>query len=72
MKFVATFEMDFTQEELLVFKELSAQLGKSVGDTVRMCANEKANELLNNYKFNTPENNEEINGNTLEQIREGT
>ncbi len=57
MKYVATFEVDFTQDEVEKFKQLSTELSKGFPETVRMCANDKADELLLMFKNNTPEKN---------------
>lgn len=77
MKFVATFEVEFTSEEVNRFKELAKQLNKSFPDTVRMCANERADELLTMFKVNVPQSDavasgkeEPPNGNSLERTRE--
>jgi hypothetical protein len=71
MKFVATFEVDFTEAEVKKFKDLANQIGKSFPETVRMCANDKADELLKMFELNVPDI-ETLNGNNLGQTRDRT
>jgi hypothetical protein len=65
MKFIATFEIDFTKEEVDRFKNLSSQLSMSFPDTVRMCANDKAEELLVRFEQGPPVNEKENNGSSI-------
>lgn len=60
MKLVATFEVDATEAEVLKFKELAKVLDKDFGTTYRLCANERADELLKAFKENLPPNGDDI------------
>jgi len=58
MKFVAEFDISFTEEELSKFSELAKEWNKDFPETVRQCMNEKCDEYLDMFRNNVPDKNE--------------
>ncbi len=52
---VAVFEIEFSQKELEDFSNLCKHLNKDFEEVVRMCMNERCNELLDTFKHNVPQ-----------------
>jgi hypothetical protein len=48
-KAVATFEIDFSQEELEKFSELSKQWNQDFASTVRECMNRHCDDMLTTF-----------------------
>lgn len=59
IRYAATFEVELTDIEIEVHKQVSEQLGMSIGDSFRKCANERAEELLKLFKENVPQSDED-------------
>lgn len=59
LNFVVDIEFSLTDTEFAKFKKLSDELDKSIGDLVRLCANEKCDEYLEMFEKNVPDADEE-------------
>lgn len=53
--FVVAVEIDLTQEEFDNFAKLSKDMEMSLPDCVRMCMNDKCEELLDKFENNVPD-----------------
>lgn len=69
LNFVVDIEFSLTDTEFAKFKKLSDELDKSIGDLVRLCANEKCDEYLEMFEKNVPdEEEEEVKVTSIEDI----
>lgn len=69
LNFVVDIEFSLTDTEFAKFKKLSDELDKSIGDLVRLCANEKCDEYLEMFEERVSEETE-VKEITIENIED--